>query len=129
MPRKRRTAIDLIRAARAAQAARAGVRVKVRLPDALAARARECAAEIGYTLGDWVNAACRQHRSGVFDSVAIADNAPLATRNDSEAVTVRAPDKMSAADIKTAIARACAFCEARRIVYNPQPPARYLLEK
>lgn len=124
-----RTAREMIARAIAAQRRRAGVRVKVRLPDTLAARARACAADVDMPLGDWVNSACRQWRKGVFDSVADAKQIELATRNESEAITVRAPKGMSAADIKTAIGRGCAWCESRRIVYTPEIPARYILER
>jgi len=119
----------MVRDALRAQRKREGVRVKVRLPDALASRARACAADVDMPLGDWVNCACRQWRKGVFDSVANANVTELATRKESEAITVRAPKGMPAADIKTAIARGCAWCESRRIVYTPEIPARYLIEK
>lgn len=119
----------MIARALAAQRRRAGVRVKVRLPDTLAARARACAADVDMPLGDWVNSACRQWRKGVFDSVADANKNELATRKESESITVRAPKGMSAADIKTAITRGCTWCESRRIVYSPEVPARYLLSR
>lgn len=129
MKPKRITGADMIRRARAAQAERAGVRVAVRFPDALIARARLCAADVDDTLADWVNAACRQWRKGVFDGVARAEKTELATRKESESITVRAPAGMPAADIKTAVIAACAWCEERRITYHPDPPPRYILEK
>lgn len=124
-----RTSAEMVARALRKQRERAGVRVKVRLPDSLAARARICAADVSETLGDWVNAACRQARKGVFDDVAIPQKTELATRAESECVTVRAPSGMTSSDIRDAIARGCQWAEARRIAYNPQPPKRYILER
>lgn len=118
----------MIRAARARQRERAGVRVKIRFPDALAARARLCADDVRETLGDWVNAACRQWARGSFAGVAHPVNHGLATRDGSECITVRAPDGLTPGEVKTAVELCCAYCEARRIAYTPQVPARYLWE-
>ena len=122
------TAADLIARARRKQADRAGVRVMVRLPTDMLARATACAKEIDEPVGDWVNKACRQHRAGVFDGVAFDDKKQLATREASTPTHVRAPRGMSAEQIKEAVARAVAFCESRRIEYRLEVPPRYILE-
>ena len=104
------------------------MRVKVRFPDELAKRARECAAEVGDMLSDWVNPACRQWRLDVFASVAKPAQTELATRETSECITIRAPKGMAAADIKAAVLACCAFCEANRVPCTPQPITRYKVE-
>jgi hypothetical protein len=123
------TSADMIRRAHEAEHARAGVRVKVRFPDELARRARECANDIGDGLGDWVNKACRQYRAGMFASVAQPAQTELATREKSECITVRAPDGMPADEIKQAVAACVARCEARRIPCTPQHCPRYRLDR
>lgn len=123
------TSADLIRAARAAACEKAGVRVKVRLSDTLVADAKQCAADVGEPLGEWINKACRQHRAGQFASVAISENAEVATREASECFTVRAPAGMPTADIRQAVRLCCAWCAARRINYRLEIPARYILAR
>lgn len=123
------TSADLIRKAHEAARAKAGVRVKVRFPDELARRARECADNARDQLGEWVNKACRQWRSGVFTCVAESQKTELATRDKSECITIRAPAGMTAEEIKRAVSLCCAYCEQRRITYTLEIPPRYILER
>lgn len=122
------TARDIIERALRAQEGRRGVRVKVRMPDALLARAHECARQVNETLGDWVNIACRKHQAKVRECVATNEKQELATRRDSEAVTVRAPAGMDAKEIRAAVLLACEYCESRFIPCTPQPVGEYILE-
>ena len=123
-----RTARELIDNALRAAAARQGVRVKVRFPRALLARANACAADVDEALGDWVNSACRSWRAGKFSGVAKPEKSKLATRSGSVPVTVRAPEGMPGAEVKAAVEACCAYCEARRIVYTPQKVGAYFFE-
>lgn len=120
-----RRAEDIIARAMARQREREGVRQKVRMPDELAERARACAADVGETLGEWVAGACR------WGGVRVADwrNAELATRDGSEALSVRVPEGMTAGEVRACVAACCEYCEARRVTYTPQPVGRYLLAK
>ena len=124
-----KTAADMIARAIALQKAKDGVRMPVRFPPALIARVRECAAEVCEPIGDWVNMACRQWQAGKLACVVNAENTELATRETSEVITVKAPKGMTGAEIKAAVSACCQYCEARRIVYTPEIPERYLLEK
>lgn len=124
-----KTAVDMIAAAMAAQKAKEGVRMPVRFPPSLIARVRECAADIGETVGDWVNIACRQWRAGKLSGVVNAENSELATRETSEVITVKVPKGMTGAEVKAAVAACCAYCEARRIVYHPESVEHYILDK
>jgi hypothetical protein len=125
----RKMAAEMVARALQAQREREGVRVKVRLSDDLAARVGLCAADVGMKLGEWVNCACRNYLAGRCVSVADTEKTDLATRDKSECYTVRAPAGMAPTEIKRAVTMSVVYCEARRITYNPQPPAHYLLER
>jgi hypothetical protein len=116
---------EIIAAARARERARRGVRTKIRLPDALAERARACANDVGESLGDWIAGACRwggRH-------VANWQTRELATRAGSEALSVRVPEGLTPGEVRACIAACCAYCEARRVTYTPQPVRRYRVTK
>jgi hypothetical protein len=121
--------MDIISAARAAQKEKEGVRVPVRFPSDLIARVRQCAADLNEPLGDWVNTACRAWMSGRFDGVVTAENKELATRENSEVITVKAPKEMKCEDIKKAALACCMRYEQKRIVYTPQHCANYRVEE
>lgn len=123
------TGAELVARALRKQAEREGVRIMVRMPADMLARATACAREIDEPLADWCNKVCRQYRSGVFDGVAVPDKLCLATRAESAPTHIRAPRGMSAADIKQALARGILYCEARRIVYRIEKPARFLFDE
>lgn len=122
-----KTSADMIAMAKAAQKAKEGVRMPVRFPPSLIARARECAADVDEPIGDWVNKACRQWQAGRL-GVANAENVELATRETSEVITVKVPEGMTGAEVKTAVSACCSYCESRRIVYHPEIPIRFIME-
>ena len=126
-----RRAEEIIGRARACQRVREGVRAKVRFPDALAARARACAEEAGLKLGEWVNCACRSSSGCLSNDVADCEKMEVATRTDSECLTVRAPAGMRSPDILRAVRAACAFCESRRVAFAPDPswPTRVIVKR
>lgn len=124
-----KTSADMIAQAKAAQKAKEGVRVKVRFPNALVQRARECANQVDDDLGDWVNIACRRYLSDAITCVATLEEYKLATRGDSVPVTIKAPLGMTCAEIKSAVLYACIFCEQRAIPCTPQPCAEYKVEE
>lgn len=121
------TAADLVDRARRKQAARNGVRIMIRLSADMLSRASACAREIDETLADWFNKVCRQYRRGVFDGVAAADKTLLATREASTPTHIRAPRGMPAAEVKQALACGIVYCEARRIAYKIEKPARFIM--
>jgi hypothetical protein len=123
-------AADIIARARAAQRERNGIRVKVRMPDKLSDRARACAKEARVDkLGEWVCIACRRYAAGAFDGVATSEKTEVATRKESECLTVRAPAGMAAKDILRAVTLACDYCERNAIPSTPQPVKRYRIKK
>lgn len=126
--RRTLTAAELIRKAHAAAREKAGVRIKVRFPNALIAKARLCAEELGDGLGEWVNGACRRYRGVSADCVADSELTGLATREESEAITIRAPEGMTAEEIRSAVAVSVSRCEERRIPSTPQPCERFYVE-
>ena len=123
-----KTSKDMIERALAAQKAKEGVRIPVRFPHALIARVRECAADVGEPIGDWVNMACRQWQAGKLSRVATCENPELATRSTSEVVTVKAPKGMTGSQVKEAVLACCTWCESKRIAYHPEAVGHYILE-
>lgn len=101
----------LISAARQKSRERQGTAVQIRLPDAVKARAERAARVLGYTIGEFVNVACRRHLRGLYPRVASDENARDATREASAAVWVRSPPGMPAAQIRAALLRALEHCE------------------
>jgi len=99
------------------------VRMKIRMPDALAARARLCAADVGDSLGEWIAGAVRWAGPRVADWRA----AGLATRADSECLTLRLPPGLTQAEIRRCVEVCCDWCEARRVPMTQQPVGRYLV--
>jgi hypothetical protein len=90
---------------------REGARFKVRMSAELKKKAQACAESAGMELGEWVNAACLKMKSGAFNGVAWRPDTQEATRNGSEAVWVRAPRGLNAAQIRLAAACGVAVCE------------------
>jgi len=100
----------MIREAEERAREREGVRAKVRLSAALKKRAEACARAVGCDFGEWVNLACRAMKAGRFEGVAWEPQTQEATRGGSEAVWVRAPRGLNAAQIR--LATACAVTVA-----------------
>ncbi len=86
------TAQDIYRRAVEARKAKAGVRVKVRMPESLWRDATACAEAIGWTSEEWVCGVVRQHLAGKFAGVDIARETLLGTRDGSVCVWVRVPE-------------------------------------
>lgn len=120
-----RQAEELIARARRRERERAGVRMKVRLPRELAERARACAAEVGDGLGEWIAGSCRWGGTRVADWIETG----LATRKGSEAISLRVPEGMTASEVRRCVEVCCAWCEARRVRYEPQKTERFLVGK
>jgi len=124
-----KTSSQLFAAARDAQTELAGVRVKVRLPNALHRDITACAAACRIPLADWTAAACRR--------VPATRKREKATRADSLTVWLRAPAGMPPAEIRSRL-RAAADLAIPRIPPTPtnlilpldaRPGIDYLIEK
>lgn len=121
------TSAHLIARARATEASRAGVRVKIRLPDELHRRAQAAAADCRDDLAEWANKACRLHQKSGVRSQESEPIAPIAppqlTRCSSTPVWLRAPAGMPPDQIRAALAAAAERSEATR---RPPPTVNLL---
>lgn len=87
--------------------------MKIRIEKTLLDRARICADEVDATLSQWAGLALRQYRAGALPRVAAPEKRQTATRGGSVVCTLPGmPDEADA--MRTALAAAVAYCEARR---------------
>ena len=113
---------EIVRRARELERERDGVRAKVRLPSALWARVRRCAAAVPVPVEEWVCSAVRAWERGKFDGVTYDEKDVLGTREGSETPWVRVPAgwRDAGGDLRRALAAAAAWHEPRLREPRPQ---------
>ena len=117
----------LIAQARAATAAKAGIRLKARIPEPLWKRVQRCAAAASTPTEEWVNLVCRAWQTGKYDGVPISEKHLLATRANSRPQWVRIPASMETSLLKTALLEAVTVHEPAIRHYTPQPGTEHWL--